>query len=34
MGRVNTPRRVAYDREIGCDSIDGTKWVRFRNIYL
>jgi hypothetical protein len=34
MGRVNTKRRVAYAREIGCDSIDGTKWVRWRDTYL
>jgi hypothetical protein len=34
MGRVNTKRRVAYAREIGCDSIDGTKWVRWRDAYL
>lgn len=34
MGRVNTARRIAYAREIGCDSIDGTKWVRWRDTYL
>jgi hypothetical protein len=34
MGRVNTARRVAYAREIGCDSVDGTKWVRWRDTYL
>jgi hypothetical protein len=34
MGRVNTSRRVAYAREIGCDSVDGTKWVKWRKTYL
>jgi hypothetical protein len=32
--RVNSLRRLAYAAAIGCDSIDGTKWVRFRNTYL
>jgi hypothetical protein len=34
MGRVNSLRRLAYAAAIGCDWIDGTKWVRFRNSYL
>ncbi len=34
MGRVNTQRRIAYAQSIGCDSVDGTKWVRWRNHYL
>jgi hypothetical protein len=34
MGRVNSARRIAYAREIGCDSVDGTKWVRWRDTYL
>ena len=34
MGRVNSLRRLAYAASIGCDSIDGTQWVRFRDIYL
>jgi hypothetical protein len=34
MGRVNTAQRIAYARSIGCDSIDGTKWVRWRTTYL
>ncbi len=34
MGRVNSLRRLAYAASIGCDSIDGTKWVRFRDTYL
>jgi len=25
---------MAYAASIGCDSIDGTKWVRWRDIYL
>jgi hypothetical protein len=34
MGRVNSLRRLAYAAAIGCDSIDGTQWVRFRDTYL
>jgi hypothetical protein len=35
MGRVNTKRRVRYAASLGCiDSIDGTKWVRWRHRYL
>jgi hypothetical protein len=34
MGRVNTERRIRYAASIGCDSVDGTKWVRFRDTYL
>ena len=34
MGRVNSLRRLAYGASIGCDSIDGTQWVRFRDTYL
>jgi hypothetical protein len=34
MGRVNSVKRIAYATEIGCDSIDGTGWVCWRNIRL
>jgi hypothetical protein len=34
MGRVNSLRRLAYAASIGCDSIDGTQWVRYRDTYL
>ena len=34
MGRVNSLRRLAYAASIGCDSIDGTQSVRFRDTYL
>ncbi len=34
MGRVNSLRRLAYAASIGCDSIDGTTWVRYRGTYL
>lgn len=27
-GRVNTPERILYSREIGCDSFDGTHFTR------
>ena len=33
MGRVNTAKRLRYAAEIGCDSVDGTKWVRWRTNY-
>jgi hypothetical protein len=31
---VNTARRIHYAKSIGCDSVDGTKWVRWRHRYL
>ena len=34
MGRVNTARRIQYANAIGCDSVDGTKWCRFKETYL
>ena len=34
MGRVNSARRIRYAASIGCDSVDGTKWVRWRDTYL
>jgi hypothetical protein len=33
MGRVNSARRIRYAASIGCHSVDGTKWVRWRDIY-
>jgi len=34
MGRVNSSCRIRYAASIGCDSVDGTKWVRWRDTYL
>lgn len=34
MGRVNTQRRIQYAGAIGVDSVDGTKWARFRDTYM
>lgn len=34
MGRVNSARRIEYAKTIGVDSIDGTKYVRWRDRYL
>ena len=34
MGRVNTLRRIKYARSIGCRSIDGSKWARYKRTYL
>lgn len=34
MGRVNTQRRIKYAKAIGCDSVDGSKFSKFRKTYL
>lgn len=34
MGRVNTLRRIRYAQGIGCDSVDGTKWAKFRDTWM
>lgn len=34
MGRVNTDRRIRYAAAIGCDSIDGSKWARWKALTL
>jgi hypothetical protein len=34
MGRVNSAARIRYAASIGCDSVDGTQWVRWRDTYL
>lgn len=34
MGRVNSTKRITYAKSIGVDSIDGTKYVRWRDRYL
>ena len=34
MGRVNSIRRLAYAEAIGCKSVDGSKWARWRDTYL
>lgn len=34
MGRVNTQRRIRYAKSIGIKSIDGTKWARFKRLYM
>lgn len=33
MGRVNTLQRIRYASAIGCDSIDGLRWARFRDCF-
>jgi hypothetical protein len=33
-GRVNSLKRIHYFKSLGVDSIDGTKWVRWRDRYL
>jgi hypothetical protein len=34
MGRVNSVRRLRYAYEIGCDSVDGTKFSRFPDTWI
>lgn len=34
MGRVNSRRRFDYARALGCDSIDGTKFSKWRDTWL
>jgi hypothetical protein len=34
MGRVNSRKRFDYARQIGCDSIDGSKFSRWRDTWL
>jgi hypothetical protein len=34
MGRVNSRKRFDYARAIGCDSVDGSKFSKWRNTWL
>jgi hypothetical protein len=34
VGRVNSFKRMRYAAAIGADSVDGSKWTRFRDAYL
>lgn len=34
MGRVNSAKRISYARGIGCDSVDGSGWAKFRNAMM
>jgi hypothetical protein len=34
MGRVNSDKRFRYAASIGCDSVDGTKYARFKRAWL
>jgi hypothetical protein len=34
MGRVNSRQRIHYAERIGCDSIDGTCFSRWSNLYI
>ena len=34
MGRVNSERRMRYAASIGCDSVDGTKYAKFKHTWL
>lgn len=34
MGRVNSLRRLRYAEAIGCDSVDGSGWARWRDTRL
>jgi hypothetical protein len=34
MGRVNSARRLAWAKAIGCDSADGSGYARFTDTHL
>lgn len=34
MGRVNGFRRLVYANSLGCDSVDGSSWSRWRDTWL
>ncbi len=34
MGRVNSECRLAYAQALGCTSVDGTGWMRWRDTNL
>jgi hypothetical protein len=34
MGRVNGPRRMLHAARLGCDSIDGSSWARWKRVWL
>ena len=34
MGRVNSMKRIAYAKAIGCDSVDGTGWAKYRDAMM
>jgi hypothetical protein len=34
MGRVNSKKRIAYAKAIGCDSVDGTGWAKWRDAMM
>ena len=34
FGRVNGLRRLQYANSIGCDTVDGSKWARWRDTWL
>lgn len=34
MGRVNSEKRIRYAREIGCDSVDGSGWAKYRDAMM
>lgn len=34
MGRVNSVRRLRYAYDIGCNSVDGTKWSKYPDTWI
>lgn len=34
MGRVNSMKRIGYAKAIGCDSVDGTGWAKYRDAMM
>lgn len=34
MGRVNSMKRIGYAKAIGCDSVDGSGWAKYRDAMM
>lgn len=34
MGRVNSMKRIAYAKSIGCNSVDGSGWAKYRDAMM
>jgi hypothetical protein len=34
MGRVNSQKRIRYAESIGCDSVDGSGWAKYRDAMM
>lgn len=34
MGRVNSAKRIGYAKSVGCDSVDGSGWAKYRDAMM